>query len=183
VRLDILFHRSSSRSSFQTSLVHPPLCSSHTISLGKVRSHSFAPSREALRTPVSRQAPTNPLCSATRNHISGSAATREAAETSSLAECVVGDVGGGADGKSAHDVVRHKKCAAILSISRGMKKKIISQPATTITNNRHAKAARSRTTCAAAQSAFATRVLNAAAKKRCQPVDKSVLCARVPSIC
>jgi hypothetical protein len=57
-------------------VTQPPL----TTSRRRVRSHAFAPSREALHTPVSRHAPASPLCSATRVQNSGSAVTREAAQ-------------------------------------------------------------------------------------------------------
>jgi hypothetical protein len=81
-RSDIRSHRSSPGSSLHTSLVypsspvtHPP----HTTSHRRVRSQSFAPTREALHTPVSRHAPTSPLCSETRAQNSGSAVARETA--------------------------------------------------------------------------------------------------------
>jgi hypothetical protein len=93
-------HRRSPRSSLQTSLLecpdvseeeeeeeeeeeaeeaggstHPP----HTTSPGRVRNHCFAPTRDALHTPVSRHAPTSPLCSATRVQNSGRATRRSVA--------------------------------------------------------------------------------------------------------
>jgi hypothetical protein len=85
-RSDVCSHRSSPRSSLHTPLdistsppavylVYPP----HTTSPGRVRSQSFALCREALHTPVSRHAPTSPLCSATRAQNSGRATTREVA--------------------------------------------------------------------------------------------------------
>jgi hypothetical protein len=92
-RSDVCSHRSSPRSSVHTALdisspvlVYPP----HNTSPGRVRSHTLAPSREALHTPVSRHAPTRPLRSATRVQNSGRATTREVAH---LAEArVVGAI-------------------------------------------------------------------------------------------
>jgi hypothetical protein len=49
--------------------------------LGRVRSQPFAPSRAAVHTPVSRHAPTIPLCSATRVQNSGRAVTRSVAQS------------------------------------------------------------------------------------------------------
>jgi hypothetical protein len=71
-------HRSSPRSSLHTSLVNPttPVNPPHTTSPGRVFSHPFAPSRDARHTPVSRHAPTTPLCSATMPHSSGRAKTQ-----------------------------------------------------------------------------------------------------------
>ena len=82
---DIRSHRSSPRFSLHTSLVRPDpsIYPPHTTSPGKVRSHSFAPTRATLHTRISRQAPTSPLCSATRAHRAGRAATREAAQPTS----------------------------------------------------------------------------------------------------
>jgi hypothetical protein len=80
-RSDIRSQRSSPRSSLHTALVTAPSRPSppHSTSPGRVRSHTFAPSRAATYTPVSRHAPTSPLFSATRAHNSGRATAREMA--------------------------------------------------------------------------------------------------------
>ena len=74
-------HRSSPRSSLHTLLVNPSprAYPPHTTNPGRARSQTLAPSREARHTPVRRQAPTRPLCLATRVQISGRARTREVA--------------------------------------------------------------------------------------------------------
>jgi hypothetical protein len=59
----------------------------------RVRSHSFAPYREALHTPVSREAPMNPLCPATRAQKSTRAMTREKAESARVRRVVGAIVG------------------------------------------------------------------------------------------
>jgi hypothetical protein len=69
------------RTSRRTLVVASP----HSTSPDRVRSLPFTPSREALHTLISRNAPTTPssLCSAKRAHISGRAATRGPAHPSS----------------------------------------------------------------------------------------------------
>jgi hypothetical protein len=84
LRSDIRSHRSSPRSSLHTSLEKPPLKPLtnplHTTSRRRVRSQSFAPTRDALHSPVSRHAPASPLCSATRAQNSGRAVARWTAQ-------------------------------------------------------------------------------------------------------
>ena len=57
--------------------LYPP----HTTILGRLLSHSFAPDRAALQTAIRRQAPTKPLCPATKAHISARARTCWAAQS------------------------------------------------------------------------------------------------------
>jgi hypothetical protein len=114
VRLGIRFHRGSPRSNLHASLdalpsVNPP----HTTSPGGVRSHSFAPSRATLHTPVSRHAPATTLCSATMAHISGRAKTREMAR-SARARRVVGGI---ADECECSVLDAHACCGPYLLIS------------------------------------------------------------------
>jgi hypothetical protein len=64
-------NRSVARLGLHTSIcsfpaAYPP----HSTIPGKTRSHSFAPARAAMYTPVRRHAPTSPLNAATRAHTS-----------------------------------------------------------------------------------------------------------------
>ena len=70
-------HRSVARSSRHPSCNRCtyPSTPPYTTQTGRVPSHSFAPARAALHTPVSRHAPTRPLCWATRAQISTRART------------------------------------------------------------------------------------------------------------
>jgi hypothetical protein len=79
-------HTSVARFSLHASpLTAPPLVEypPHTTSPGRVLRNSFAPTRGALHTLISRHAPTSPRCAATRAHTSGRPVARSTAQLAS----------------------------------------------------------------------------------------------------
>mmetsp|Transcript_12817 Transcript_12817/g.31147 ORF Transcript_12817/g.31147 Transcript_12817/m.31147 type:complete len:204 (+) Transcript_12817:757-1368(+) len=86
-------HCSVARSSRHTSLCSPESSSPpHITNPGRVPRYSFTPSRDALHTLISRRAPTKPLGSATRAHISTRARTCWAADQLLGAVCWAADL-------------------------------------------------------------------------------------------